>query len=500
MYDQTQYTSLWMIDKKGVWLNDACYFEMQRISGYSPEVWITYTQNKPVSFFFGAYDQEALDQEARIGFDNFTNERFLKKFEGAVQDSYKKTKELGEIYFKNFYKKEKKILDNDPNNVVKFLENVRSTASSIMSYYFLTQPQRFYRFDEKIRPFLPNKYLELTSTTGRHLTYISEITKTIVNFAKEIQDKSLTYKEYIEQNKDEYRKMKEVVEGLGFLNWGLLGGELIGEDYLEKEVNKLILDEKKLSDEVKKISELVSQIEIRNNFLSNNHTGSARLADIMGHSSVLRFNLQTCILCIIKYANNFIKLTQEKYFLSSDEIASYYYDEILGLIKNGNKQRKEVLDERQRGFLTVWTQKETKNYTAENAHMQIKDLLEFRANEIKIEQEVKGSIASWPDENQARIIGRAFVLTSAFDSEEELNKFQDGDILITVQTHPNLVPHMKKSLAIVTDEGGITCHAAIASRELSKPCIIGTKFGSKIFKTGDLIEINLKNGSIKKVK
>ena len=205
-------------------------------------------------------------------------------------------------------------------------------------------------------------------------------------------------------------------------------------------------------------------------------------------------------MCIVKYADNFIKLAQEKYSLTADEIASYHFDEIIELIKNGKKQNSDVLAERQKGFLTVWTQEEIKNYIADDAHSQIKDLLEFRANEIKTTQEVKGSVASWPDKNQVKITGKAFVLTSAFDSEEELKKFQDGDILVATQTHPNLVPQMKKAIAIVTDEGGITCHAAIVSRELGKPCIIGTKLSSKIFKTGDIIELDLKNGIVKKSK
>jgi len=500
MYDQTQFTSLWMVDKNGVWINDECYFGMKKISGYAPEVWVTYTQNKPISFFFGAYDQEALDEEARIGFNNFTNEKFLEEFEGAVQDSYKKAKELSGRYFQDFYKKERAILDSNPSDVVNFLKDIRKTASFIMSYYFLTQPQRFYKFDEEIKPFLPNKDLELISTTGRHLTYVSQVTNAIVTFAKKIHDYNSNYEKYAEQNPEEYRKIEKTIEHLGFLNWGLLGGELIDKEYVKKEINGLISDKKKLDGEFKKMSDLASQIEIRNNLLKDSNIAGARMADIMGHSSVLRFDLQTCMLCIVKYADNFIKLAQEKYSLSADEIASYHYDEILDLSETGNKQKGEVLEERQKGFLTVWTQKETKNYTAEDAHAQIKDLLEFRANEIKTTQEVKGNVASWPDKNQTKIEGKAFVLTSAFDSEEELKKFQDGDILVTTQTHPNLVPQMKKALAIVTDEGGITCHAAIVSRELSKPCIIGTKLASKIFKSGDLIELDLKNGTVKKSK
>jgi len=58
---------------------------------------------------------------------------------------------------------------------------------------------------------------------------------------------------------------------------------------------------------------------------------------------------------------------------------------------------------------------------------------------------------------------------------------------------------MKKAGAIVTDEGGITCHAAIVSRELGIPCVVGTKIVTKVFKDGDLVEVDANKGLVKKV-
>ena len=63
-----------------------------------------------------------------------------------------------------------------------------------------------------------------------------------------------------------------------------------------------------------------------------------------------------------------------------------------------------------------------------------------------------------------------------------------------------MVPLMKKSKAIVTDEGGVTCHAAIVSRELGIPCIIGTRFATKIIKDNDQIEVNATKGVVKILK
>jgi len=82
---------------------------------------------------------------------------------------------------------------------------------------------------------------------------------------------------------------------------------------------------------------------------------------------------------------------------------------------------------------------------------------------------------------------------------EEMGKMSQGDIMIAHTTFPSLVPAMKKASAIVTDDGGITCHAAIVARELKTPCIVGTKIATKVLKDGDKVEVNANKGIVKKV-
>ncbi len=81
--------------------------------------------------------------------------------------------------------------------------------------------------------------------------------------------------------------------------------------------------------------------------------------------------------------------------------------------------------------------------------------------------------------------------------EKEGKNLQIGEILVTGMTRPEFVPLMKISSAIITDEGGITSHAAIVSRELKKPCVIGTKIATHVLKDGDLVEVDADNGLIK---
>lgn len=75
-------------------------------------------------------------------------------------------------------------------------------------------------------------------------------------------------------------------------------------------------------------------------------------------------------------------------------------------------------------------------------------------------------------------------------SMEELDKVLEGDILVTKMTTPDMVPAMKRSAAIVTDEGGLTCHAAIVSRELGTPAVVGTKEATRILEDGMVITVD----------
>lgn len=75
-----------------------------------------------------------------------------------------------------------------------------------------------------------------------------------------------------------------------------------------------------------------------------------------------------------------------------------------------------------------------------------------------------------------------------------ISQFRDGEVLVTTMTDPDWEPIMKKASAIVTDKGGRTCHAAIVSRELGVPCIVGTGNGSKIIKSGKKVTVSCAEG------
>ncbi|QQR92870.1 MAG: hypothetical protein IPJ89_01335 [Candidatus Iainarchaeum archaeon] len=84
--------------------------------------------------------------------------------------------------------------------------------------------------------------------------------------------------------------------------------------------------------------------------------------------------------------------------------------------------------------------------------------------------------------------------------KDQLHMMEKGEIFVTEMTSPSYVQAMKRASAIVTDEGGITSHAAIACREMKIPCIIGTKNATQVLHDGDLIEVDADKGIVRIVK
>ena len=103
-------------------------------------------------------------------------------------------------------------------------------------------------------------------------------------------------------------------------------------------------------------------------------------------------------------------------------------------------------------------------------------------------RELKGEIG-----NRGKVKGIIRIIMNV----DDFSKFRPGEILVTTMTTPDFVILMQKSVAIVTDIGGMLCHAAIMSREINKPCVIGTRFATQILKDGDLVEVDADNGAVR---
>ncbi len=96
--------------------------------------------------------------------------------------------------------------------------------------------------------------------------------------------------------------------------------------------------------------------------------------------------------------------------------------------------------------------------------------------------------------------GRGRGTVKIINERGDVSKMRQGDVLVSPMTTPELVSAMRRASAIVTDTGGITCHAAILSRELGIPCVIGTNHATRVFKDGDVVDVDATRGIVKLIK
>lgn len=100
---------------------------------------------------------------------------------------------------------------------------------------------------------------------------------------------------------------------------------------------------------------------------------------------------------------------------------------------------------------------------------------------------------------QTGCLGKARGTVKIVIRPADMAKMKQGDVLVSIATDPDIVPAMKKAAAIVTEQGGVTSHAAIVSRELNIPCVIGTKIATKVLKDGDMVEVDANKGIVRKI-
>ena len=172
--------------------------------------------------------------------------------------------------------------------------------------------------------------------------------------------------------------------------------------------------------------------------------------------------------------------------ITHKQVAYMTEDEIINFLdcKDINPS---VLDERRKGFLLY---ADKGNIICKEGNVE-KDIRHFGIEIEDLPISLKGTIGC-----SGRTTGTVKIVRTIHD----IIKVEDGDVLVAVVTHPDYVIAMRKAAAIVTDEGGALSHAAIVSREMGIPCVVGTGMATRALKNGDMVSVDANRGIVKKLK
>ncbi len=164
-------------------------------------------------------------------------------------------------------------------------------------------------------------------------------------------------------------------------------------------------------------------------------------------------------------------------YLSKEELVCFVN---LGKLPKGYLGRKEF-------FFVEYSKNKTEIFPREKAIKILGEIDKMRNVEHDVD-EIKGNTACL-----GKVRGKVRIIKLIKEAET----FNQGEVLVTAMTDPRYLSIMKKAAAIVTDEGGITCHAAIVARELKIPCVIGTKIATQVLHDGDLVEVDANSGVVR---
>lgn len=187
------------------------------------------------------------------------------------------------------------------------------------------------------------------------------------------------------------------------------------------------------------------------------------------------------------YCQDFInKEVARRFHLSVSQVRNIYFWELEGILLEDNVLADE-LNQRLKYHTCLIGQKDKKILTGSEAEKFMQSINIRKEKINKNSKELLGDTAS-----PGKVRGEVRIV----NSREDIKKMKEGNILVSIATSPDLVPAIKKANAIVTDIGGVTCHASIISRELGIPCIVGTKIATKVLKDGDIVDVDATHGRV----
>jgi len=209
---------------------------------------------------------------------------------------------------------------------------------------------------------------------------------------------------------------------------------------------------------------------------------------------LMRLNLAQYLRYGVIFSGKFLREFGRRTLLSADQVEALLFEELEEWLLQDKKVSLDVINKRKKRFVLVFDNGKMELLVGKNADEFIKKV----KPPINLENisEISGSVA-----NSGKIKGFVRVVSSFEGTlQKQIKEMRKGEILVTEMTRPQVLLAVKKASAIVTDEGGINCHAAIMSRELNIPCIIGTKIATQVLKDGDEVEVDANEGIVRILK
>lgn len=320
------------------------------------------------------------------------------------------------------------------------------------------------------------KYFGLYTHTPAYEEKFEEVVKSLINkirpdILKDIQDH---YTKYF-FTKFIYTEEQGVYSFEHYLK--LLVRLVSGDNNLKETYKK---QEKELADIKLKKKELIKKIKLSPKLIRFFNAWGDFMVTKIDRRFAQLFALYKTTFLLEEIAKRLNLSLKELRFMTSREIYQALFDNIL--------DREEV--KKRVDYCLYYTAKDTEiYYSGEEAKKIFEEYIEKEDDKNIIELQ-----------GQCGCRGQARGIVKIVNVISDMPKVNKGDILVSISTQPDLLPAMKRAAAFVTDQGGVTSHAAIVARETNTPCVIATRNATKVLKDGDEVEVYADKGLVKIIK
>lgn len=314
----------------------------------------------------------------------------------------------------------------------------------------------------------------------------------------EERDSALRIASYAKErgfDKTFYRLLDKHCEDFCWLTMWSIHAEPLTRDYFEIEIKNILDKVESPKLEAKKNQKEETKAKIKLHDKLKRLKASAFLTErvrLLQEYIGLRIYRKNAICQAHYYHLPLLNEMAKRLGLTSEEIKLLSYEEILDGISRKvpvGKLRK-LIKARQQGWAILMRRAKVRTITGVKEIIEAMEQFRIIAPASAMQRIVKGRVAC-----RGRVTGKVKIVRKL----SELSKIEQGDILVAKMTTPDYIMAMHKAAAIVTDEGGITCHAAIVAREFNIPCITSTRNATQILADNDFVEVDAVEGIVRVV-
>jgi phosphoenolpyruvate synthase/pyruvate phosphate dikinase len=262
-----------------------------------------------------------------------------------------------------------------------------------------------------------------------------------------------------------------------------------GAEHYHRQLQELLAGDKDLAEEHEKIDRQIVEARQKREALLNElgiDEQHARLFRLFGRFMTTKWHRRDCQIRALQNLEPLLAEIGRRFNLSLMMVRNLAWEEVRAALLDHRLPAREELEARSHAF-AFYVEKGRYLLVTGQERERLEKMVQ-PAGDYSHLTELKGQVACL-----GKAKGRVKVILRAAD----MGKMNQGDILVSIATDPDVVPAMKKAAAIVTEQGGVTSHAAIVSREFGIPCVIGTKIATKALRDDDLVDVDATTGVIK---